>query len=90
MKISCESAIKNYGTDKEIIAFMHYPPIPSKELLGSEYLEFYKTMKQYNIQECYYGHLHGSAHKDAIEGNVGGINFHLISADYLDFNVLKV
>ncbi len=90
LKLSFANAIKNYGTDKEIIVFMHYPPIPTKELLGSEYLDFYKTMKLYNVQECYYGHLHGNSHKEAIEGNVGGINFHLISADYLNFKLKKI
>ena len=90
LKLSFKNAIETYGTDKEIIAFMHYPPIVSKELLGSNYLDFYKTMKQYNVKECYYGHLHGNSHKDAIEGNVGGINFSLISADYLDFKLLKI
>ena len=90
LKLSFKDAIDNYGMDKEIIVFMHYPPIPSKNLLGSKYLEFYRTMKQYNVKECYYGHLHGNSHKDAIEGDVGGINFHLISADYLDFKLKKI
>ncbi len=90
LKLSLKNGIKTYGENKKIIAFMHYPPIQSKELLGNNYLEFYKTLKDYNIKDCYYGHLHGNSHKDAIEGDVGGINFHLISADYLDFKLLKI
>ena len=90
LKLSLKHAIDNYGTDKEIIAFMHYPPINSTELLGNPFLDFYKTLKQNDIKECYYGHLHGNSHKDAIEGNVGEINFHLISADYLDFKLKKI
>ena len=90
LKLSLKHAIDNYGTDKEIIAFMHYPPINSTELLGNPFLDFYKILKQNDIKECYYGHLHGNSHKDAIEGNVGEINFHLISADYLDFKLKKI
>lgn len=90
LKLSFKDGIEKYGENKEIIAFMHYPPINSKELLGNSYLEFYKTMREYNVRECYYGHLHGNSHKDAIEGEVGGINFHLISADYLNFKLVKI
>ena len=49
-----------------------------------------EAMREYNVKDCYYGHLHGNSHKDAIEGEVGGINFHLISADYLDFKLVKI
>ena len=90
LKLSFKDGITKYGDDREIIVFMHYPPINSKELLGNGYLDFYKTMREYNVKDCYYGHLHGNSHKDAIEGEVGGINFHLISADYLDFKLVKI
>lgn len=90
LKLSLKSGVENFGKEKEIIAFMHYPPIQSKNLLGNSFLEFYRTMKQYNVKNCYYGHLHGASHKDAIEGNVEGINFHLISADYLGFKLQKL
>lgn len=90
LKLSFKDGIQNFGKDKEFLVFMHYPPIASKELLGSSFLDFYKTMKEFGVKECYYGHLHGNSHKDAIEGEVGGINFHLISADYLDFKLVKI
>lgn len=90
LKLSLEDAIKKYGEDKEIIAFMHYPPINSKNILDNTYLEFFKTLKKYNVKTCYYGHLHSNSHKDAIEGNIEGIEFHLISADYLDFDLQKI
>lgn len=90
LKLSLEDAIKNYGIEKEIIVFMHYPPINSKNILDNTYLEFFKTLKKYNVKTCYYGHLHSNSHKDAIEGNVEGIEFHLISADYLDFDLQKI
>ena len=48
------------------------------------------VLKKYDIKRCYYGHLHGNSHKDAINGDIGGINFSLISADYLNFKLLKI
>ncbi len=90
LKLSLKNAIENFGEDKEIIVFMHYPPLSSKNLLNNLHLEFYKTMKQYDVKRCYYGHLHGNSHKDAIEGEIGGIDFNLVSADYLDFKLQKI
>lgn len=90
LKLSLKNAIENFGEDKEIIVFMHYPPLSSKNLLNNLHLEFYKTMKQFDVKRCYYGHLHGNSHMDAIEGEIGGIDFNLVSADYLDFKVQKI
>ena len=90
LKLSIKNAIDTYGSDKPIIAFIHYPPIVSRNIEDGRYLEFYNTLNENGIKDCYYGHLHGNSHKDAIEGEVGGINFHLISADYLDFKLVKV
>ena len=92
LELSIKSAIEQFGEDKEIIAIMHYPPI-SNSCMKNEYTynsKFLDIMKKYNIKKCYYGHLHGSSHKDAIEGEIEGINFKLISADYLDFKLCKI
>ena len=41
LKLSFKNGIDSYGEGKEIIAFMHYPPISSKELLvASSYSNF--------------------------------------------------
>lgn len=89
LKLSIESGIKNFGTDKEIIAFIHYPPF-YKENGVPEEIDFIKTMKDYNIRKCYYAHLHGDSHKDAIEGKINDIEFKLVSSDYLNFKLLKI
>lgn len=90
LELSIKDAINNYDNTKEIIAFMHYPPLVKQQLLENNHLEFYKVLKKYDIKRCYYGHLHGNSHKDAINGDIGGINFSLISADYLNFKLLKI
>lgn len=86
LQLAIEDGIKKYGDDKEIIAFMHYPPISNTNKKS----EFLKILKQYDIKRCYYGHLHGKSHQDAVEGIVDGIEFKLVSADYLNFDVIKV
>ena len=90
LKLSIKDAISKNGDTKEIIAIMHYPPIIEKQLLENSHLEFFKTLKKYNIKRCYYGHLHGKSHADAVIGNIEGIEFNLVSADYLNFKLLKI
>ena len=84
------NGVEKYGTDKEIIVFMHYPPITKAKILSGEEMQFINLMKKYNVKRCYYGHLHGASIKDAIEGEVEGIQFKLISADGLDFKLEKI
>ena len=86
LKLAIEQGINQYGTDKEIIVFMHYPPITK----NNQTSDFLNTLKQYNIKQCYYGHLHGKSHQDAREGVVDGIKFTLVSADYLNFDLIKI
>ena len=96
LKLSLQSGVDNFG-DKEIICIMHYPPIieenkndannQSKNLKVSNYVQI---MKEYNVKTCLYGHLHGESHKEAFEGIIEGINFKLVSSDYLDFKLYKI
>lgn len=86
LKLAIEDGIKKYGNNNEIIVFMHYPPISHL----NKNSDFIKILKQYNIKKCYYGHLHGKSHQDAVEGKYNNIEFKLISADYLDFDLIKV
>ena len=90
LELSIQDGLKKYGSDKEIIVFMHYPPINKSDLMGGEKTGFVKIFQKYNIHRCFYGHLHGLSHKDAIEGLVNGIEYKLISADYLNFNLIRL
>ena len=49
-----------------------------------------KVLKEFNVKKCFYGHLHADSHKDAIEGEINGIDFKLISSDYLEFDLIKI
>lgn len=86
LELSIKSGIEKYGNDKEIIVFMHYPPL-TKNNIDTDYT---RLMKRYGIKRCYYGHLHANSIKDAVEGNVDGIEYKLVSSDGLDFKLLEI
>lgn len=90
LKMSIEQGIKLYGEDKEIIVFMHYPPITNINVLKNETTDFMKIMMDYNIKRCFYGHLHGNSIKDAVEQNINGIELKLVSSDGLDFKLFQI
>ena len=90
LELSINDGITKFGTDKEIIAFLHYPPIIKEYKSVPEKSEFVNILNKYNVTKCYYGHLHGKAHDEAVEGRINGIDYKLVSADYLKFDLLKI
>ena len=65
----------------ETVLFLHYPPVsPSKDCE-----RIISVLEKYGVKRCYYGHLHGSSLKYAFNGKKYGIDFRLVSADYLGF-----
>ena len=90
LELSLKSAVEKYGTEKEILVFMHYPPITASDLQQNQESDFVRIMKKYNVKRCFYGHLHSNSIKDAVEGNYFGIDFKLVSSDGLNFKLLKI
>ena len=90
LELSLKDGITNFGDEKEKIVFMHYPPITKAKIITNQEAEFVELMKKYNVKRCYYGHLHGTSIHDAIEGEIEGIQFKLVSADGLDFKLLRI
>lgn len=76
IKLSLDAA----QTDN-IILFLHYPPITT----DTKCEKILDVIKEYGIKKCYYGHLHGVAAKFAIDDNIDGTDFKLISCDRLGF-----
>lgn len=70
----------------EPIVFLHYPP-----LYGNDYnADLLDVMYKHNITKCYYGHVHGKGHQNAVNGERDGIEFQLVSADYVQFCPVKI
>ena len=76
-----EASLKAAG-ERQKLCFLHYPP-----RYGDDYVcrEICQLLRQYGVEECYYGHLHGKARTRAVEGPEDGVRYALLSADHLDF-----
>ena len=74
------------GKSDEILCFLHYPPVVDRD----EVSDFEKLMIKYGVKRCYYGHLHGLGLKKAFVGFKEGVDYKLVSADYLNFRPIMV
>lgn len=83
--IRLESSLKSAG-DKNKMVFLHYPPC----YRGYECREIIELLERYEVRRCFYGHLHSESHKLAIEGQWGGVEYRLVSADYIGFKPVTV
>ena len=91
LELSLQEASKlKKNNQKEILVFLHYPPITNGNIINNEITDFIRLMKKYDIKKCYYGHLHSTAIQEAVEGTYYGIEFKLVSADRLNFQLAKV
>ncbi len=70
----------------ELTAFIHYPPIYKSE--ENYYLT--EVLHKYKVKRCYYAHLHGGSIKGALNGESGGIEYRLVSADGVGFDPVRV
>jgi len=68
------------------ICFFHYP-VRFKNIVCHEFIT---AMDEFGVKSCYYGHLHGEGHRLAVRGLVDGINYEIVSADFVDFVPRKV
>ena len=65
---------------KEIVVFMHFPPVWSGEVCEG----LIEILKKYGIKRVFFGHIHGN-YTVQPSFEYEGITFSLISADYLGF-----
>lgn len=70
----------------EPLVFLHYPPFFGQERAD----DIVEVLHKYDIRRCWYGHVHGKAHRRAVMGDMEGIELHMISADYLGFVPYKI
>lgn len=80
-----ETSLKAAG-EREKYCFLHYPP----RYRGYECPELIELMERYGVTQCCYGHLHSESHKLAVQGMHDGIDYRMVSADYLSFRPLRL
>lgn len=81
MELSLQSA----GGRKPIV-FLHYPPIYA----GNQCDDMIAVFEKYGVKRVFYGHLHGKSCGGAVQGERGGIDYRLVSGDYIQFNPVRV
>lgn len=81
-----EASLKAAGDNYEKICFLHYPPV-FKNYICRDIIDI---LINYNVKSCWYGHIHGQGHRFAVTGKFDGIDFHMVSADYINFSPVKV
>ena len=84
MEMSLDRAVKLEA--RRLVVMCHYPPLgeggtetPLSQLLG-----------KYPIGDVVYGHLHGPSLRGAVTGVFGGIRYHCVSCDGLNFRLCRL
>ena len=89
MSLSCGVSLREAaalrGENKEMLAFLHFPPVFKGYLCDEIVLELYKN----GVERCFFGHIHGNYEAAAVI-NYSDIDFYLISADFLMFEPMKI
>ncbi|MCL2226926.1 MAG: metallophosphoesterase [Oscillospiraceae bacterium] len=68
------------------LCFFHYPPRFRSVVCH----DIISVMNEFGVKGCWYGHLHSHAHSYATRGEAGGINYELVSADFVGFAPQRV
>jgi len=85
LRLSLDHAMSQ-GAER-IWVMLHYPPTNEKHQSSG----FLDVLHQYPVEKVVYGHLHGEeGHRAALEGVHGGIEYHLVACDYLQFAPRKL
>lgn len=85
LKLSLDSARK--ASKKPIIVMTHYPPT-NEAYEPSGFTELYEA---YGVSKVIYGHLHTEvSFKCGMQGQVNGVDYQLVSSDYIGFQLQKI
>ena len=85
LKMSLDEALKLRENNEEILVFFHFPPV-FNSFVCTEILD---VLKEYNIKNCYFGHIHG-VYNVPRRFEYEGISFTIVSSDYSNFIPLIV
>lgn len=85
LRISFELAAS--GGYKKFIMFLHYPPTSIGEMESG----FTRMAEEYGASQVIYSHCHGKErYQDSFLGEVNGIEYCLVSSDYLKFKPRQI
>src|SRR5262245_23418765 len=81
LRLSIADADRRFGRAHPPVAMVHYPPW----IEGHPETEVVQVLREGAVGTCVYGHLHGADHALGVQGERGGIRFHLVAADAIEF-----
>lgn len=85
LRFSLEEA-KTSGI-KDIVCALHYPPTNDRFQDSG----FTDMLAEYGVKTCVYGHLHGkNGYRCGFRGELGGVDYKLVSLDYLNAVPVKI
>lgn len=70
----------------ELIVMLHYPPFDSKHRPN----QFSEVLKEFEVDICIYGHIHGKANESWKNEIIDGIRYHLVSSNIINFEPIKL
>jgi len=77
LRVSLQAA----GDAETKLCFFHYPP-RFKDFVCYDIVA---VMSEFQVKNCWYGHIHSHGHRSAVRGEVDGITYEMVSADFIDF-----
>ena len=79
--IRLDLSLKALPEGVRAIGMLHFPPFSET----GEPSEFAKRFSAAGVTDVVYGHLHGASHRFLFNGASGGVTYHAVPADYLNF-----
>jgi predicted phosphohydrolase len=88
LRLSLEDATRRKGEGAaRLVCGLHFAPSARPDIRSG----FMELFEEFGVEQVLYGHLHGrEAFKKGVKGVHGGVNYRLVSADYLDFKPLRI
>ena len=80
------ASLQAAGDTEVKMCFFHYPP-RFKNMVCNGMIE---VMNEFGVKKCWYGHIHGLGHRFAVTGEVEGIDYQMLSSDYVGFTPQKI
>lgn len=85
LRMSLDDAVSK-GAER-MIGVLHYPPSNDKLQISG----FMEMLSEYGAEQCVYGHLHGrEAFGHGFKGVMNGVNYRLVSLDYVGAVPVKI
>ena len=86
MGLSLASVSRNRKEGTLLVAMTHFPPFNERQ----EASDFVRMFEEHGVNIVLYGHLHGKSCRYAFEGQLGSVEYRLVSCDHLGFEPIKI